>query len=207
MFVYLVGCAERQAIIILATVHIALIAVFAVLAKALVGRESCRKIIEGSHLVNTLSQLACTYCRFCHYLLEGTQTIVKGTFAATTGEGEVSLKRPLTFIICILEGRDYGSKSLSLECTGRGRVIHIVGKQRIVVLYRTALESQLPVDGQMMSLIHKYDTCRIVIHTVNTYRSLTAHHSVECYVLVCVGEQATCKGWCCTSHRHGNTSY
>ena len=44
----------------------------------------------------------------------------------------------------------------------------------------------------MMTFVHKYNTRRVVVYTINTDRSLTAHHTVESYMLIGVCKQTTC---------------
>ena len=176
--------------------HIAIVTIFAFLTESLVGCKHLHSWLSkciAQYVVNSSCQTASSHCSLSYDFLERAQSIIKSTLTATTGEGEASLERPSTFIISILERRDNRCKSLALECTRSNRIVHIVCEQCIIILNATCLVSQLPVDGKMLSFTHEYNSCWIVINTVDTNRSLTAHHSVECYMLIGVSEQTTCK--------------
>lgn len=86
-----------------------------------------------------------------------------------------------------------GAKSFTLKSTRSNRIVHIVCEQSIIIFNATCLVSQLPVDGEMVTFTHEYNSGWIIINTVDTNWSLTAHHSVECYMLIGVGEQTACK--------------
>jgi len=94
-------------------------------------------------------------------------------------------------IVGILHGRKDGSKGLTPELAVRAVVSSVVAKQRIIVLYRTALDGRLPVEREMVSRGKESHAGWVVIRTINAYGSLTAHHAVISNVLIGVGQNAT----------------
>ena len=146
-----------------------------------------------THLVNGSCKSASTHGCLGHDPLKRTQSVVERTFAATANEVEVGLKRPIALVVSILKRGNYGSKCLALKFAGSNGSVHVVCEQRIIVLDDAVLVGQLPVEGKMMTFAQECHTGRVVINTVYRYRCLTAQHTVESDVLICVCQQASCQ--------------
>ena len=184
--------------------HVAVVAVAALGAEPVVGSEELQRYAQShllahavAHLVDGSGELASSHGCLCHDLLKRAEAVVEGALAASAHKGETGLQRPLAGVVGILERRDDGREGLALELAWCGGVLGVVGEQRVIVLDSAVLVSQLPVDGQVMSLAHESHAGRVVINAVDADRSLTAHHAVESDVLVGVGQQTTCHGGMC----------
>ena len=188
--------------------HVAVEAVGALVAESLVGCEhrfevsriDCSVRINGprnqnlvSCVVDSTSQADCAHSSLAHNLLERAESVVERTLTAAASQREVALQRPSALVVSILERRNNRRDSLSLEVAWSSRIVHVVCEQLVVVIDCTCLPSSLPVDSEVASFAHKYNTCRVIIHTINTNRSLAAHHTIECDVLVGVSEKTTSK--------------
>lgn len=157
-------------------------------------------LLQGSECLDWLArcdpymeQVRCQVGRCLPRLSRKSQDHHQSTLTTTASEGEISLPRPFALVVSILERWDNWGKCLTLEGTRSLWILCIIIKQCIVIFNVTCLISQLPVDGKMVTVTHEYNACWVVINTINTDRSLTAHHSIECYMLVCISEQTTCK--------------
>ena len=167
--------------------HVAVEAVRALLAESLVGGEH----LCAERVVDSTSQADSTHSCLANDFLERAESVVERTLTATAGQSEVALQRPSALVVGILERRDNGSESLTLEIAWSSGVVHVVGEQLVVVLDCTCLVCHLPVDSEVASFAHKHNAGRVVIHTINTNRSLAAHHTIKSDVLVGVCEKTT----------------
>ena len=183
--------------------HVAVEAVSTLAAESLVGGEHrfefgrvlwvSRNQDRVCSVVDSLSQANSTHGSLANDFLERTESVVERTLTATAGQSEVALQRPSTLVVGILERRDNGSESLTLEIAWSSGVVHVVGEQLVVVLDSTCLVCHLPVESEVASFAHKHNAGRVVIHTINTNRSLAAHHTIKSDVLVGVSEKTTGK--------------
>ena len=75
--------------------HIAIVAIFAFLTESLVGCKHLHSWLSKcvtQYIVNSSCQTASSHCCLCYDLLERAQTIIEGTLAAATCEGETCLE-------------------------------------------------------------------------------------------------------------------
>ena len=75
--------------------HIAIVAIFAFLTESLVGCKHLHSWLSkcvAQYVVNSSCQTASSHCCLCYDLLERAKTIIEGTLATATCEGEASLK-------------------------------------------------------------------------------------------------------------------
>ena len=75
--------------------HIAIVAIFAFLSECLVGCKHLHSWLSkciAQYIVNSSCQTASSHCCLCYDLLERAKTIIEGTLATATCEGEASLK-------------------------------------------------------------------------------------------------------------------
>ena len=75
--------------------HIAIVTIFAFLTESLVGCKHLHSWLSKcvtQYIVNSSCQAASSHRCFCYNLLERAKTIIEGTLATATCEGEASLK-------------------------------------------------------------------------------------------------------------------
>ena len=75
--------------------HIAIVTVFTLLAESLIGCKHLHSWLSkciAQYIVNSSCQAASSHCCLCYDLLERAKTIIEGTLAAATCEGEASLE-------------------------------------------------------------------------------------------------------------------
>ncbi len=75
--------------------------------------------------------------------------------------------------------------------TGSG-IIHIIGKERVLISDGTTLEDQLPVDRDMSSVAQEGDACGIRIDPVNADSGVPRELPIKSYILIGVRKQASC---------------
>ena len=143
----LVGGTYGETIIIGIATHVAVEAVLAVRAKHL---RRCEHLLSQS-LIHGTGQTDSTQSRLADNLLKRAQTIVEGALAATTDQSSIELEREVVPVVSILYGRKNRRKGLAPKLAVCAVVSSVVAKQRIIVLYGTALNSRLPVEREMMS--------------------------------------------------------
>ena len=75
--------------------HIAIVTIFAFLTESLVGCKHLHSWLSkciAQYIVNSSCQTASSHCCLCYDLLERAKTIIEGTLATATREGETSLE-------------------------------------------------------------------------------------------------------------------
>ena len=75
--------------------HIAIVAIFAFLTESLVGCKHLHSWLSkfvAQYVVNSSCQTASSHCCLSYDLLERAKTIIEGTLATATREGEASLE-------------------------------------------------------------------------------------------------------------------
>ena len=75
--------------------HIAIVTIFAFLTESLVGCKHLHSWLSkciAQYVVNSSCQTASSHCCLCYDLLERAKTIIEGTLATATREGETSLE-------------------------------------------------------------------------------------------------------------------
>ena len=75
--------------------HIAIVTIFAFLTESLIGCKHLHSWLSkciAQYVVNSFCQTASSHCSLCYDFLERAKTIIEGTLAAATCEGEASLK-------------------------------------------------------------------------------------------------------------------
>ena len=143
-----------------------------------------------------------------HDALERAESVGKLTLTAATGDGEVELHVPVTFVIGCLNRRDAGGIGHALEgLRGIAAVLAAQGEIGIGRLDGTRLVGVLPVEAEVETFGEEGHTSGIAVYAIEADGAITCGIAQEVDTLIRVGQDATSRsvcGGCCQHHAGQN---